>query len=237
MQLLCGTSGFSFKEWKGPFYPPDLAAADMLRWYAGKLAAVEINNTFYRLPRKAVVAGWCEQVPPEFRFVVKASRRITHLKRLQDCEEPAGFLFAAVAGFGDRLGAVLFQLPPHMRADKDRLQAFLETIPASIPVAFEFRHPSWDNAEIRETLAQRNVAWVWADNDGSVPASLPKTASWTYLRLRADDYPAAKLAAWHGLLRDFDHAFVFFKHEADGAAPRLAREMQALTRASGGGSG
>jgi uncharacterized protein YecE (DUF72 family) len=228
MELFCGTSGFSFKEWKGPFYPEKLPADEMLAFYAERLPAVEINNTFYRMPRKEVIAGWRDQVPPEFRFVIKASRRISHILRLEDCEEPARYLFEAVAGLGERLGAVLVQLPPHFRADVGRLEAFLELVPEALPVAFEFRHESWQDDAVLAALAARNAACVVADNDGAVPKALPAPASWTYLRLRAPEYPPAKLRAWRKLLARFERAYVFFKHEADGTGPKLAQRMQKL---------
>jgi len=226
MELLCGTSGFSFKAWKGPFYPEKLRADQMLAYYAERLPAVEINNTFYRMPRKDVIAGWRERVPAHFRFAVKASRRISHILRLKDCEEPARYLFEAVAELGERLGAVLVQLPPHLRVDVERLRAFLGLVPAGMPVAFEFRHASWQDDTVLAALAEHDAALVVADNDGAVPAALPATASWTYLRLRAPDYPPEKLEAWRKLLPPFDRAFVFFKHEAEGAGPKLAARMQ-----------
>lgn len=228
MELLCGTSGFSFKEWKGHFYPEKLPADQMLGYYAGRLPTVEINNTFYRMPRKDVIAGWRDQVPPNFRFVIKASRRISHNLRLKDCEEPAKYLFDAVAGLGERLGAVLVQLPPHFRLDIDRLRSFLELVPDSVSIAFEFRHPSWHDDAVLSALAAHDAAFVVADNDGAVPAGLPAPAGWTYLRLRAPEYPAGKLRAWRELLSGFERAFVFFKHEAEGAGPKLAEQMQRL---------
>ena len=234
MRLYCGTSGFSFKEWKGPFYPEKLPAEDMLSFYASKLPAVEINNTFYRMPRKDVVAGWREQVPPQFRFVIKASRRISHIKRLKDCAEPAKFLFDAVAQLGDRLGAVLVQLPPHFRADEGRLRDFLRLVPPRIPIAFEFRHESWHEDGVLSAMSEHDAAWVWADDDGRVPEALPQTASWTYLRLRAQKYTPAKLRAWQDLLRPFAHAFAFFKHEEGGLGPKLARRLHDLAREPNG---
>jgi uncharacterized protein YecE (DUF72 family) len=228
MELLCGTSGFSFKEWKGPFYPEKLPADQMLSFYAGRLRTVEINNTFYRMPRADVIAGWREQVPPEFRFVIKAPRRLSHILKLANCEEPAKYLFDAVAGLGERLGAVLVQLPPHFRADVGRLESFLALVPDGIPVAFEFRHESWRDPAVYAALAGRDAAFAVADNDGAVPDEIPATASWTYLRLRAPEYPLAKLRAWRKLLAPFDRAFVFFKHEGDGVGPKLALKMQAL---------
>src|SRR4249920_1472970 len=130
MRLFVGTSGFSYKEWKGSFYPEDLPASAMLRYYSERLSAVEINNTFYRMPRPEMLAQWSEQVPPGFVFVLKASQRITHQKRLKEAGDSVDYFFRMAASLGDRLGPVLFQLPPNLKKDLPRLAAFLETIPA-----------------------------------------------------------------------------------------------------------
>lgn len=228
MELFCGTSGFSFKEWKGPFYPEKLPASDMLTFYGTRLPTVEINNTFYRIPKKTVIAGWRDQVPESFRFAVKATRRISHIKRLNDCDEPAGFFFAAVAELGERLGCVLVQLPPNFRIDVARLETFLDLVPDGVPVAFEFRHDSWRDAAVFDALGNRNAAWVTTDDDGSRPPELPVTADWTYLRLRAPAYPVRRLREWRKRCEPFERAFVFFKHEDEGAGPKLAERMQQL---------
>jgi len=228
MQLYCGTSGFSFPAWKGPFYPPSLPAGEMLEYYGSRLGAVEINNTFYRIPKKEVIAGWRDRVPESFRFAVKASRRISHIKRLADCAEPAGYFFDAVAGLGERLGCVLVQLPPTLRVDVARLEAFLELAPSGVAVAFEFRHASWHDDAVLAALARHDAAWVTADVDGGPPPDLPRTASWTYLRLRAPEYPLERLREWRARCADFERAFVFFKHEDEGLGPKLAEKMQAL---------
>jgi uncharacterized protein YecE (DUF72 family) len=228
MPLYCGTSGFSFKAWRGPFYPDKLPPEEMLGFYAERLPTVEINNTFYRLPRKDQFRAWRERVPDGFRFAIKASRRISHSKRLADCEEPARILFDAVAELGDRLGAVLVQLPPHFRIDVDRLRSFLQLVPDSIPAAFEFRHVSWRDESVFAALREHNAAWVTSDKDGEIPSELPATASWTYLRLRAPEYTLADLGNWRDRCRPFDRAFVYFKHEDEAAGPRFARQMQDL---------
>lgn len=234
MQLFCGTSGFSYKEWKGSFYPPKLPASRMLAFYCTRLPAVEINNTFYRMPKQSALEGWREAVPETFRFAIKAPRRISHSKRLADCGEEAAYLFGAAAKLGKRLGAVLVQLPPHLRADPARLERFLALVPAGLPVAFEFRHPSWHDEAVFASLKAHSAAWVNVDTDGAAPsAPLPATAPWTYLRLRAPGYEAATLRAWHDACAPFEHAFVFFKHEAAGTAPALAEQMQRLQGPAG----
>ena len=229
MELYCGTSGFSFKEWKGQFYPEKLPANRMLAYYAERLPTVEINNTFYRMPRRNVLEGWAAQVPDSFRFSVKAPRRITHVKQLADCSEEAGYFFETLEALGSRLGVVLLQLPPHSRADVGKLKRFLELVPGDVPAAFEFRHPSWRDDAVLAALADRGAAWVTADTDGSDAApELPKTGRLTYLRLRGEAYSDAALRSWKLRCAPFERAFIFFKHEDAAAGPAFAERMLAL---------
>jgi len=217
MQVFVGTSGYAYKEWKGSFYPEDQKPAGMLRYYAERFTAVEINNTFYRMPRAEVLAGWREQAPPGFLFVLKGSQRITHVKRLKDAGEPVAFLLEAAAALGEQLGPILFQLPPNFRKDVPRLLAFLDLLPRAQPFAFEFRHPSWQDEEVREALRARNAALVCADTEdsGEGGAEVVPTADWGYLRLRRCDYTDAELRPWREriLAQPWTRAFVFFKHE------------------------
>jgi uncharacterized protein YecE (DUF72 family) len=230
MNLYAGTSGFSYKEWKGSFYPEDLAAADMLRFYAGRLPAVEINNTFYRLPKESMLAGWAAQVPPAFRFALKASQRITHMKRLRGAEGETEVLMQVAGALGPTLGPILFQLPPNLKVDVARLAAFLELLPPGARAAFEFRHPSWAASEVHEVLAARRCALCVADVDEEPEPEISRTADWGYLRLRRQDYPAAALTRWLERIRDqgWESAYVFFKHEDAGAGPRLAGQFLGL---------
>jgi uncharacterized protein YecE (DUF72 family) len=225
MHLYCGTSGFSFKEWKGPFYPEKMPAADMLGFYGSRLPTVEINNTFYRMPKESVLEGWAAQVPETFRFAIKAPRRISHIKRLEDCAQEAGYFFGALAVLGPRLGAVLVQLPPHARIDVATLERFLALVPDSIPVAFEFRHESWRDPTVLAVLAAHGAARVTADTTGGPAPELTATTSWTYLRLRAPEYPEEALRGWKSRCEPFERAFVYFKHEDDGKGPALAAQM------------
>lgn len=225
MKLYCGTSGFSFKQWKGPFYPEKLPVDQMLAFYGTRLSTVEINNTFYRMPRPSVLEGWAAKVPETFRFAVKAPRRISHIKKLADCEQEAAYLFGALEALGARLGCVLVQLPPHARANVESLLSFLALAPRGIRLAFEFRHDSWCDDAVLDALRKHGAAWVTADNDGGMPPTLPDTAAWTYLRLRAPVYEDEDLRAWKRRCADFDQAFVYFKHEDDGAGPKLAERM------------
>jgi uncharacterized protein YecE (DUF72 family) len=237
VELYVGTSGYSYKEWKGSFYPEDLPAKEMLRYYGERLSAVEINNTFYRLPKVSVLESWAEQVPDRFRFSIKASRRITHFARLKsEARDPTEYLLSTVDTLGTRLGAVLFQLPPNLKADAARLAAFLEMLPDDTPAAFEFRHESWTHDEVHDLLRARGMALVCADTEETdEDEALVETGSWGYLRLRRPGYSDEDLARWADRLRDtgWDHAFVFFKHEDEGAGPRMAGRFSEIF--AGGG--
>ena len=228
MTLYCGSSGFSFKEWKGPFYPEKLPAGEMLQYYAERLPTVEINATFYRMPKRSMLEGWLGKVPEAFRFAIKAPRRISHSKKLKDCDDEAGYLFKALEALESRLGVVLFQLPPHARVDVDVLRSFLPLIPPGVQPAFEFRHDSWSDEAVYSALEEHGATWVVTDNAGETVADCPRTASTLYLRLRAEGYSDELLEAWKRKCDEFDHAFVYFKHEDGGAAPRLAQRMLAI---------
>jgi uncharacterized protein YecE (DUF72 family) len=229
MKLRVGTSGYSYKPWKGTFYPEDLPDKQMLAHYATRLPAVEINNTFYALPRASVLESWAGQVPGEFRFALKASRRITHIKKLVGAEDETSYLLDTAGRLEQKLGCVLFQLPPTLCLDLARFDAFLAQVPAGTRAAFEFRHASWDDPAVSERLAARDFARVVADEGNGAPA-LTAAASWGYLRLRAPGYERSQLAAWAQAVQatGWDEAFVFFKHEDSGLGPRLAAEFLEL---------
>jgi uncharacterized protein YecE (DUF72 family) len=227
MEIHAGTSGYSYKEWKGPFYPEKLPATKMLSYYAEQLSAVEINNTFYRMPKTSVLESWAAQVPDGFRFSVKASRRITHFKRLKEADEVTDYLLRGVSVLGDRLGVLLFQLPPNLKCDLERFDAFLELLPEGTPAAFEFRHASWLDEPVFDRLRARQFALVGVDAEDSPEATLLDTAPFGYLRLRRPDYDSAALTDWALRIAEsgWERAFVFFKHEDDGAGPRMAQEF------------
>ena len=227
MKLWVGTSGYSYKEWLGRFYPERLSAKEMLRFYASRFPAVEINNTFYRLPKESVLLSWAEQVPPEFRFVLKAPQRITHVRRLKDAGAEVEYLFRVATVLGIRAGAVLFQLPPYLKKDIERLQTFLSFLPKDQNVAFEFRHPSWFDEEIFACLRASNCALCMADTDANETRDLTATATWGYVRLRQSEYSSADLLQWKErvLSESWDHAYVFFKHEDEAMGPRLAAQF------------
>jgi uncharacterized protein YecE (DUF72 family) len=230
VRLWVGTSGYSYKAWVGSFYPERLPAKEMLRFYASRLPAVEINNTFYRLPRESVLQNWAEQVSPEFRFVLKAPQKITHVKRLKEAGEEVKYLFGAENSLGRNKGAVLFQLPPSLRKNLLTLQSFLSILPPDRPIAFEFRHPSWFDEEIFACLRARNCALCLAEMEGSENVDLVPTANWGYLRLRRSDYTLMDLRNWKQriLSQPWNHAYVFFKHEDEGIGPKLAAQFLEL---------
>jgi len=230
MQLRVGTSGYAYKEWKPAFYPEDLGAKRFLSYYAERLTSVEINNTFYRMPTKKVLDGWAAEVPATFCFAVKASRRITHFKRLNDVGGELDFLFGNLENLGPLLGPVLYQLPPNLPKDMQRFRDFLMQLPPGKRHAVEFRHESWFDDEVLTAMRENGVALcVTEGEEGETfldfTAPLPETAPFGYLRLRRDDYGTTGLTAWAERVREraWDVAYVYFKHET--AAPNRALEF------------
>ncbi|MFN2400707.1 MAG: DUF72 domain-containing protein [Gemmatimonadaceae bacterium] len=245
MRILAGTSGYAYKEWKGSFYPSDIKPDAMLRFYAERFSTVEINNTFYKMPTERVLLAWLGQVPTGFKFVLKASQRITHRKRLRDASEEVAYFLRIASVLGDRLGPTLFQLPPNLKKDISRLKDFLTLIPRGWRSAFEFRHDSWFDEETYDVLRSRNAAMCIADNDEDVsstasnePAAaganrdhIVSTGNWGYLRLRRASYDDASLSGWYYRIstQPWSDAFVFFKHEDEGTGPRLAARFMELS--------
>jgi uncharacterized protein YecE (DUF72 family) len=232
MNLFAGTSGFAFKEWKGSFYPSDLPDAKMLDYYGERFRSVEINNTFYRMPRENVLEDWAARVPEDFRFVLKASRQITHMKRLSE-QQPVDYLVAKSAALGAKRGPILFQLPPNMKLDLERLKRFLSWVPADVRPALEFRHESWHDESVYAALRERNAALCisHADEDASaLETPFVATADWAYLRLRKDAYAEGDLESWAARIRAeaWGDVFVFFKHEDEGTGPKLAKRFEAI---------
>ena len=231
MRIRVGTSGYSYKEWKGSFYPDDLPAAKMLPFYAERFDSVEINNTFYRMPDAKMVGKWGEQVPDGFTFVLKAPQRITHSKKLVDCGDDIHFLFETAEVMGPKLGPVLFQLPPFQRKDTERLRNFIAILPKERPVAFEFRHESWVDDEVTSILRDRDAAMCLSDTDEVTDpdALVVPSASWGYLRLRRSEYSDAGLEAWQARIAatPWQRAYIFFKHEDEGKGPAFAKRFLA----------
>jgi uncharacterized protein YecE (DUF72 family) len=229
VQILAGTSGYSYPPWKGHFYPQKLPAAKMLGYYATRLPTVEINNTFYRMPKRELFERWVNEVPGTFRFAVKAPKRITHERRLLDCEDAVIVLADGASALGDRLGPVLFQLPPNMKKDLPRLEAFLGLLQKRAPnlrAAFEFRHESWFDSEVNGALTAGRAALCVADAE-DLTTPVAATTSWGYLRLRRQDYDDAAVTAWAQRIhaQPWDETYVFFKHEDEGRGPRLAEAL------------
>jgi uncharacterized protein YecE (DUF72 family) len=231
VRLLAGTSGYAFKEWKGSFYPEDIKPDGMLSFYATRFATVEINNTFYRLPRESVLQEWASQVPDSFTFAIKASQRITHFARLKpESMELVYYLLKATEVLGDKLGPVLFQLPPNMQKDIDRLRTFLEFLPGGRRFAFEFRHSSWFEEDVVDALRARDAAMTIIDQDDFATPPIA-TASWGYVRLHRLDYDDTTLRQWADRVKEpgWSEAYVYFKHdEGVGSGPPAVDSFRAL---------
>ncbi len=229
MKLRVGTSGYSYKEWVGPFYPPKHPANQMLRFYGERFGTVEINNTFYRMPTAAMLEKWAGEVPDGFRFVLKAPRRITHDRKLAGVDDSLAFLIEASAALGEKRGPFLFQLPPVFQKDRSRLVDFLGRL-GHAPAALEFRHATWFDDEIYDALRARGVALCLAETDEGAPPPRVATAAFGYLRLRRVDYGDDELRGWLDWMstQPWDTAYVFFKHEDEGHAPRLAARLLEL---------
>jgi uncharacterized protein YecE (DUF72 family) len=224
MEIYVGTSGYSYSEWKGKFYPARIDPKEMLRFYAARLPAVEINNTFYRLPKENVLLSWAAQVPGSFVFALKAPQIITHLKRLKNVDEEIDYFLRTLAVLNEKLGPILFQFPKSFKADLPTLANFLGLIPGDSSCAFEFRNPSWLKADVLDLLRRKGCCLCLADTDELAIDEIISTASWGYLRLRRSDYTATDLAHWREkiLAQEWQKVFVFFKHEEAGKGPETA---------------
>ncbi|WP_433509691.1 DUF72 domain-containing protein [Nonomuraea sp. CA-143628] len=230
MARLVGTSGWQYKDWRGIFYPQEVPQRLWLETYAETFPTVESNNAFYRLPSPESFAGWRDRTPDGFVMAVKASRFLTHIKRLADPEEPVERLMNAASALKDKLGPILLQLPPTLKADPDRLARCLDCFPKHVRVAVEPRHPSWWTDEVREILAARDAALCWADRLGRPVSPLWRAAGWGYLRLhegRANPWPSygdTALKTWAGRVKKagWCDAYIYFNNDPGGAAVRNA---------------
>ncbi len=234
MHIFVGTSGWSYKHWRGSFYPADLPADDMLRDYASRLPAVEINNSFYRIPREQVLLGWAEQVPPTFRFVLKASRRITHINRLSHADDSLDYFLRIANCLGDRRGPTLFQCPPSLRKNVELLRDFLRRVPRTWRAAMEFRHDSWFDEEVYDALRAHDMALVGVEEDDAATPLVP-TASWGYLRLRKSEYGESELREWADRARaqPWQEAYVFLKHDEESTTgPEAAVQLAGMVSPS-----
>ena len=227
MNFYVGTSGYSYPEWKGLFYPEKLPARQMLRFYGEHFQAVEVNYTFRRMPTASLLEGWSRSVPANFQFVLKAPEQITHKQRLKDVGELLSKLLEVAGVLKDRLGPLLFQLPPNFAKDASRLRDVLALLPSTCRAAFEFRHPSWFDDEVFGLLRDRGAALCIAEAEDGLDVPFVATTDWGYLRLRRGAYARRDLSAWVRRLRghDWRDAYVFFKHEDQGHGPRLAKSL------------
>jgi len=232
MKFYVGTSGYAYREWKGKFYPKDISADAMLPFYAERFEAVEINSTFYRMPKAELLKAWAKQVPANFAFALKAPQRITHFQRLRDAGESVAEFLKVAEVLKERLGPVLFGLPPNFKKDLPRLKVFLELLPERMRAAFEFRHESWMDEEVFDLLRRRRVVLCMAEADDGIEVPLIETADWGYLRLRNLKYSDAELKRWITEIRKkkWKDVFVFFKHEEKATGPKFARRFLELLK-------
>jgi uncharacterized protein YecE (DUF72 family) len=225
-----GTSGFQYKEWKGKFYPEKISAPKMLSFYASKFSTTEINYTFKRIPSEKTLENWVSQTPEGFRFALKAPERITHFQRLVESEETLHYFWAIAQTLGEKLGPILFQLPPNLKKDLSLLENFLAELPPGMKAAFEFRHESWFADEIYAALKNHNAALCIADSE-KLSTPVVMTSDFGYFRLR-DQYDKSALEKWAKIISDQPKSladiFVYFKHEETGSGPVFAEELLEL---------
>lgn len=229
-KLYVGTSGFAFKEWKGSFYPQGTSDKKMLAYYSQILRTVEINYTFRRMPSESTLENWKTQASDGFQFTLKAPQRITHFKKLKETEEDVAEFVRRARLLDDRLGTILFQLPPTFKFEREVLEPFLLSLPPVCRYAMEFRHESWKDPAAVDLLKTHKVAYCGADTE-QTPLDMPLvTAPHVYMRLRRQEYPDDELEAWGrkaaGLLKDGTDVFCYFKHEGGGVGPRYAQVME-----------
>ncbi|MCL5103495.1 MAG: DUF72 domain-containing protein [Armatimonadetes bacterium] len=235
-RLYCGTSGWNYKDWRSRFYPVELPPSGWLRYYSGQFDTVEINYSFYRLPEREAFERWRDEVPPGFTFAVKASRYLTHMKKLKDAEEPLGNVLSHSDGLGDKRGPILYQLPPYWHMDLVRLESFLKILPRDVRHAFEFRDDSWQNDSVWSLLEQYHVAYCIMDAPG-LPLHLRTTADFTYIRLHhggeatQGDYSDDHLAEWARRIEPMlerGDLYVYFNNDQYGFAVRNAMRLRGM---------
>jgi uncharacterized protein YecE (DUF72 family) len=225
-----GTSGYNYPEWRGSFYPEKFSTDKMLAYYASHFPTVEINYTFYRMPTEKLLAGWAAGTPEPFTFTLKAPRRITHDAKLRRCEELTQAFCATARTLGPKLGVLLFQLPPTLKKDAEVLREFCALVPRDLRAAFEFRHPSWFDAEVFDILRGSRRALCVSDSE-KLSAPVEITADYAYFRLRDEGYQQPDIERWAGVIRGLagvTDAFVYFKHEEQGLGPEFAKRLMAL---------
>ena len=231
MDSWIGTSGFQYAEWKGKFYPEDLSAAKMLPFYAERFTTTEVNYTFHRIPSAKTIENWKAQTPARFQFSLKAPQKVTHYARLRECSDTMRYFHDVTCALGDKLGVILFQLPPNFKKDTVLLADFVNGLPSGMRATFEFRHQSWFDDEVYQTLKSRNAALCIADME-EISTPPVATADFGYLRLRREDYSSADVKRWAGVAQEigagWGNAYIYFKHEEAGIGPKLAAEMKQI---------
>ncbi|HWB03887.1 MAG TPA: DUF72 domain-containing protein [Verrucomicrobiales bacterium] len=231
MKLWIGTSGFQYKEWKGKFYPAKLPERAMLPFYAEHFASTEINYSFRQIPSAKSIEGWAGGTPERFKFSFKAPQRVTHFAKLRGCMDTVEALAAAIRPLGEKLGAVLFQLPPTFKKDTPLLSEFLGSLPADLRATFEFRHESWFSDDVFSSLKEHRAALCLAENEDLATPAVA-TADFGYLRLRREDYAPADLKRWAKFVKEqkkkWRETFIYFKHEETGTGPEFAKQMLEL---------
>jgi len=231
--VLIGTSGFSYKEWCGSFYPEKIAGPKMLAFYAQRFPAVEINYTFRAMPRKQMLEKWCGETPENFRFSLKASQRITHIAKLKNVESEVNYFIETAQVLGERLGPTLVQLPPGLKKDLPVLKDFLALLNGRMKAAFEFRNKQWLDDETFAVLQQAGCALCIAESD-KLASPVIRTAPYAYLRLRKEDYTDEELAAWgekiKALAAECTEVYVFLKHAT--GAPALVEKLTAMVESA-----
>jgi uncharacterized protein YecE (DUF72 family) len=229
MKVWIGTSGYSYAEWKGAFYPADLAANKMFGFYSERFSTVEINATFYRMPTDKLIDGWVKAAPPGFRYTLKAPKLFTYTKHLLDCAQPLDFVLGRAHRLGDSRAALLFHLPPYLKKDVPALKDFVAMIPREVRAAFEFRNVTWHDDTVYSTLSDAGAALCISDSD-KLTTPLVATTSWGYLRLRDEGYGREDVARWLEQIRaqKWDEAFVYFKHEDAGKGADFALQMKEM---------
>jgi uncharacterized protein YecE (DUF72 family) len=231
-KLLAGASGYSFKEWKGSFYPPTIKPDRMLEFYSARLPTVEINNTFYQMPKTAVLENWARSTPESFRFAIKASRRITHMSRLKAdaAADSVKYLYRNLEMLGPKRGPVLYQLPPFLKKDLPRLAEFLALLPGGHAAAFEFRNESWFVDDVYDALKGAGAALCLSEREDNAPPPLVETATWGYVRLRLETYSDDDLAQWARRLTEtgWREIYAYFMHEP--TAPAYAQTLMGFVK-------
>jgi uncharacterized protein YecE (DUF72 family) len=231
-KLLAGASGYSFKEWKGTFYPEKMKPEEMLPFYSQRLPTVEINNTFYRMPRPSMLEERVKSTPEDFRFSIKSPRRITHLARLkpESVGDSVDFLYKALESLGPKRGPVLFQLPPLARKDTARLEGFLAMLPPGHRAAFEFRNDSWFSDDVYDLLRKAGAVLCFSEREDNAPPPLVQTADWGYVRLRLETYSDVDLAQWAKRIAAtrWRETYAYFMHEP--TAPAYAQALMRFAK-------